>query len=210
MNDEVVGDAAAELLDMRANRRVVPDLPLPLRPQTLTDAYAIQDRVVAALVAQAWWPVHRLQGRVHQRDRAGCLADRSTAVRPADVAEHLAERHDAGGRPVHPSRHRGRVRFPRRRRRRTSRWWPYASHDRRAHRRADTGHRDRRLPVRVMGGRCVAHRRRQRDPRLVAARRAGRGLAAATTSRRRRCRSPETASSSRPARARRCSVIRST
>jgi 2-keto-4-pentenoate hydratase len=53
VNDEVVGEAAAELLDMRANRRVVPDLPLPLRPQTLTDAYAIQDRVVAALVAQA-------------------------------------------------------------------------------------------------------------------------------------------------------------
>jgi 2-keto-4-pentenoate hydratase len=53
MDDEVVRDAAAELLDMRANRRVVSDLPLPLRPQTLTDAYAIQDRVVAALVAQA-------------------------------------------------------------------------------------------------------------------------------------------------------------
>jgi 2-keto-4-pentenoate hydratase len=53
VNDEVVGDAATELLDMRANRRVVPDLPLGLRPQTLTDAYAIQDRVVAALVAQA-------------------------------------------------------------------------------------------------------------------------------------------------------------
>ncbi len=53
MNDEVVGDAATELLDMRANRRVVPDLPLPLRPQTLSDAYAIQDRVVAGLVAHA-------------------------------------------------------------------------------------------------------------------------------------------------------------
>jgi len=53
VNDEVVGEAAAELVDMRANRRVVPDLPLPLRPQTLTDAYAIQDGVVAALVAQA-------------------------------------------------------------------------------------------------------------------------------------------------------------
>src|SRR5262245_39012087 len=38
---------------MRANRRVVPDLPLRLRPQTLADAYAIQDRVVAALLAQA-------------------------------------------------------------------------------------------------------------------------------------------------------------
>jgi 2-keto-4-pentenoate hydratase len=53
MNDEVVGEAATELLGMRANRRVVPDLPLPLRPQTLADAYAIQHRVVAALGAQA-------------------------------------------------------------------------------------------------------------------------------------------------------------
>jgi 2-keto-4-pentenoate hydratase len=53
MNDEVVGQAATALLDMRATRRVVPDLPPPLRPRTLTDAYAIQDRVVAALVAQA-------------------------------------------------------------------------------------------------------------------------------------------------------------
>jgi 2-keto-4-pentenoate hydratase len=53
VNDKVVADAAMELLDMRANRRVVPDLPLPLRPQTLVDAYAIQHRVVAALVAQA-------------------------------------------------------------------------------------------------------------------------------------------------------------
>lgn len=38
---------------MRATRQVVSDLPLPLRPQTLADAYAIQHRVVAALVAQA-------------------------------------------------------------------------------------------------------------------------------------------------------------
>ena len=53
MNDEALGDAAAALLDMRANRRVVPDLPLPLRPRTLADAYAIQHRVVADLVAQA-------------------------------------------------------------------------------------------------------------------------------------------------------------
>ncbi|MDQ1425034.1 MAG: 2-keto-4-pentenoate hydratase [Acidimicrobiaceae bacterium] len=52
MNDELVGDAATELLDMRANRRVVPDLPLALRPQTLTDAYAVQQRVVAGLVTQ--------------------------------------------------------------------------------------------------------------------------------------------------------------
>ena len=53
VNDEVVGDAATELLEMRANRRVVPDLPLRLRPETLIDAYAIQHRVVAGLVAQA-------------------------------------------------------------------------------------------------------------------------------------------------------------
>ena len=53
MNDELVGDAAAELLDMRTSRRVVPDLPLSLRPQMLTDVYAIQHRVVAALLAQA-------------------------------------------------------------------------------------------------------------------------------------------------------------
>jgi 2-keto-4-pentenoate hydratase len=53
VNDEVVIDAATELLDMRANRRVVPDLPRALRPQTLTDAYAIQQRVVAELVTRA-------------------------------------------------------------------------------------------------------------------------------------------------------------
>jgi 2-keto-4-pentenoate hydratase len=52
VNDEAISDAARELLDMRASGRVVPDLPLPLRPQTLDDAYAIQDRVVGALVAQ--------------------------------------------------------------------------------------------------------------------------------------------------------------
>ncbi|MGZ4767308.1 MAG: hypothetical protein ACXVLX_01465, partial [Ilumatobacteraceae bacterium] len=45
MNDELVGDAATELLDMRARRRVVPDLPFALRPETLSDAYAIQHRV---------------------------------------------------------------------------------------------------------------------------------------------------------------------
>ena len=38
---------------MRTNRRVVLDLPVPLRPQTLTEAYAIQDRVVAALLAKS-------------------------------------------------------------------------------------------------------------------------------------------------------------
>ena len=51
MDDELVDEAATELLDMRANRRVVPDLPLSLRPQTLADAYAIQHRVVAGLLA---------------------------------------------------------------------------------------------------------------------------------------------------------------
>jgi 2-keto-4-pentenoate hydratase len=53
MNDEAVGDAAAELLAMRATRRVVPDLPPRLRPETLTDAYAIQHRVVDGLTARA-------------------------------------------------------------------------------------------------------------------------------------------------------------
>jgi 2-keto-4-pentenoate hydratase len=53
VDDKVVDDAAQELLDMRASRRVVSDLPPRLRPQTLTEAYAIQDRVAAALVAQA-------------------------------------------------------------------------------------------------------------------------------------------------------------
>jgi 2-keto-4-pentenoate hydratase len=52
VNDELVGDAATELLDMRARRRVVSDLPFALRPETLSDAYAIQHRVVAGLVAQ--------------------------------------------------------------------------------------------------------------------------------------------------------------
>jgi 2-keto-4-pentenoate hydratase len=41
------------LLDMRARRRVVPDLPLALRPETLGDAYAIQQQVVDGLVAQS-------------------------------------------------------------------------------------------------------------------------------------------------------------
>src|SRR5262245_26607974 len=49
----MVGEGATELLVMRASRRVVPDRPLRLRPRTLSDAYAIQHRVVAALVAQA-------------------------------------------------------------------------------------------------------------------------------------------------------------
>ena len=52
MNEELVGDAARELLDMRATGRVVSDLPFALRPETLTDAYAVQERVVAGLVAQ--------------------------------------------------------------------------------------------------------------------------------------------------------------
>ena len=53
MEHEAIDDAATELLDMRASRRVVADLPMSLRPQTLADAYAIQDRVVDALLAQA-------------------------------------------------------------------------------------------------------------------------------------------------------------
>jgi 2-keto-4-pentenoate hydratase len=50
MDDDVIGAAAAELLDMRANQRVVADLPERLRPSTLTDAYAIQQRVVDGLI----------------------------------------------------------------------------------------------------------------------------------------------------------------
>jgi 2-keto-4-pentenoate hydratase len=53
VDDELVGAAATELLAMRADRRVVPDLPPTLRPETLADAYAIQHRVVAALVGRA-------------------------------------------------------------------------------------------------------------------------------------------------------------
>jgi len=53
VNDELAGDAATELLDMRAGRRVVPDLPFALRPETLSDAYTIQHRVVAGLVANS-------------------------------------------------------------------------------------------------------------------------------------------------------------
>jgi len=45
--------AAAELLAMRDERRVVPDLPPALRPEALVDAYAIQQRVVDALVGRA-------------------------------------------------------------------------------------------------------------------------------------------------------------
>jgi 2-keto-4-pentenoate hydratase len=51
MDDDMITAAATELLDMRANRRVVPDLPEPLRPQTLDDAYAIQQQVVDGLLA---------------------------------------------------------------------------------------------------------------------------------------------------------------
>jgi 2-keto-4-pentenoate hydratase len=53
VKNEEVGEAATELLDMRARRRVVPDLPPRLRPGTLADAYAIQEGLVAALVAQS-------------------------------------------------------------------------------------------------------------------------------------------------------------
>jgi 2-keto-4-pentenoate hydratase len=53
VDDSVVGDAATELLDMRARRRVVADLPAHVRPETLADAYAVQHRVVSALLAEA-------------------------------------------------------------------------------------------------------------------------------------------------------------
>ena len=164
-----------ELLDMRGEPSVAPDLPLLLRPETLIDVYAIQHRVVAALLAQAGGRCIGYRS-VHQRDRAGCSADRSPGVRPAAVADHLAKRYDARGRPVHHCVIEAEFAFASRRCR-TRRQWPHAGHDRRAHRRADSGHRDRRLPVRVVGGRCVAHRRRQRDPRLVAPWRAGHGVA---------------------------------
>lgn len=48
----MLDEAAAELLDMRAARRVEPDLPPALQPATLSDAYAIQRRVVDGLLAQ--------------------------------------------------------------------------------------------------------------------------------------------------------------
>ena len=51
MDDAAIDDAATELLDMRARGRVVPDLPAALRPASLADAYAVQQRVVAGLVA---------------------------------------------------------------------------------------------------------------------------------------------------------------
>ena len=51
MNEEDIDEAARELLDMRATGRVVSDLPLSLRPATLSEAYAVQDRLVAALLA---------------------------------------------------------------------------------------------------------------------------------------------------------------
>ena len=177
VDDDAIGDAATELLDMRANRRVVPDLPPPLRPQTLGDAYAIQHRVVAALWRRSGGRRIGYKVACTNEHRPGRPADRPTGVRPADVADHLAERHDARRRPVHPSGHRGRVRLPRRQRRRAGRRRSHARHDRRAHRRADPGHRDRRPPVRVVGGRRAARRRRQRDPRLVGPRRAGHRLA---------------------------------
>ncbi len=45
-------EAAQELLDMRRTQRVVADLPGSLRPSNLAEAYAVQDRVVAALVGE--------------------------------------------------------------------------------------------------------------------------------------------------------------
>jgi 2-keto-4-pentenoate hydratase len=53
VDDDVITAAATELLDMRATQRVVPDLPETLRPESLEDAYAIQQRVVDALLAES-------------------------------------------------------------------------------------------------------------------------------------------------------------
>jgi 2-keto-4-pentenoate hydratase len=47
---EAIAAAADELLDMRATHRVEVDLPEWLRPTSLDDAYAIQQRVVAGLL----------------------------------------------------------------------------------------------------------------------------------------------------------------
>src|SRR5262245_30968601 len=47
---DAIDAAARELLDMRATHRVEVDLPDDLRPVSLDDAYAIQQRVVAGLL----------------------------------------------------------------------------------------------------------------------------------------------------------------
>jgi 2-keto-4-pentenoate hydratase len=50
VDTDTITAAATELLDMRATKRVVADLPEALRPASLDDAYAIQQCVVDALV----------------------------------------------------------------------------------------------------------------------------------------------------------------
>ncbi len=97
---------------MRASRRVVPDLPVPLWPQTLTDAYEIQHRVVADLVAQAGGRcigykvacTNEIAQAALQIDRPlfGRLMSQSTSPSGTTLA---ADRFTA-------SCHRGRVRLP--------------------------------------------------------------------------------------------------
>ena len=50
MTPDAIAAAADELLDMRATHRIEVDLPARLRPTSLDDAYAIQQRVVAGLL----------------------------------------------------------------------------------------------------------------------------------------------------------------
>lgn len=52
MDDDTIGQAAAELLGMRRTRRIEVDLPPLLRPAQLADAYAIQERVVDGLLPE--------------------------------------------------------------------------------------------------------------------------------------------------------------
>jgi 2-keto-4-pentenoate hydratase len=57
MEPALVGAAAAELLEMRANRRIAPDLPARLRPVALDAAYAIQRQVVGGLLPPGAGPI---------------------------------------------------------------------------------------------------------------------------------------------------------
>src|SRR3954463_2306498 len=73
-DDDVIREAAAELLDMRAHRRVVADVPERLRPQTLEDAYAIQRDVVGGLAeASGGRPIgYKVACTNHGLAGAGC------------------------------------------------------------------------------------------------------------------------------------------
>ena len=182
---------------------------MPLQPQTLGDAYAIQQRVVDALVAQAGGRcigykvacTNEIAQAALQIDRPvfGRLMSQTTspsgATLAADQFTHRVVEAEFA--------------LPRRQRRRTGRRRPHARHDRRAHRRAHPEHRDRRPPVRVVGRRSVARGRRQRDPRLVGPRRARHRLARPRPGDGCGVGHPRRATSSRPARVPRCSVIRS-